>query len=281
MGAPPVSWRNASSPPARGSRWTVDQPRDRVAPSSLVLITVTVAMAQPVTRLVASLRGAVEPLVHTPQPVQSERIGGYLGAAHGRALRSPLGDCGIAVARRGRPVVVVNRSRPLLLLGDRDIEVEVEVAAKRRRPRKIPPHPPLEALQLRERCPRYRPEHHIVVGEVHGEPVKAVRDRRAGRTAGGVVGPGHEMVDEELRAPAEEIGQRGAPLIGIEPVLFVDRDPGQLLPPPPELVAASREFLLRLEQFEPRRKPLFACPSLVSWHRCFLRCHKPFLSTRI
>src|ERR1041384_8620026 len=158
MGAPPVSWRNASSPPARGSRWTVDQPRDRVAPSSLVLIPVTVAVAQPVTRLVASLRGAVEPLVHTPEAVQSARIGrigvidstvfereraharplprigGYLGAGHGRALRSPLGGCGIAVARRGRPVVVVNRPFALLLLGDRNIEVEVEVAATRRCP---------------------------------------------------------------------------------------------------------------------------------------------------
>src|ERR1051325_3117601 len=139
MGAPPVSWRNASSQTARGSRCTVDQPRDRVARSSLVLITVTIAMAQPVTRLVASLRGAVEPLVHTPEAVQSARIGrisvidgavfeheraharplprvgGDVGAGHGGALRSPLGDCGVAVARRGRPVVVVNRSVPLLL----------------------------------------------------------------------------------------------------------------------------------------------------------------------
>src|SRR5205085_8577757 len=74
---------------------------------------------------------------------------------------------------------------------------------------------------------------------------------------------------------------RGAPFIGVEPILLIDPDPGQLLPAPPELVAAPREFLLRLEQLEPRREPLFACPGLVCWHGCFLRCHEPFLSTRI
>ena len=34
-----------------------------------------------------------------------------------------------------------------------------------------------------------------------------------------------------------------------------------LLPLPRQLVAAPRELLLRLEQFEPRRNPLFTCPA--------------------
>src|SRR6266702_56003 len=50
-----------------------------------------------------------------------------------------------------------------------------------------------------------------MVGQMHDDPVEAVRDRRAGRAAGGVVGPEHEVVDEELRAPSEEVRQRGAP----------------------------------------------------------------------
>jgi hypothetical protein len=55
------------------------------------------------------------------------------------------------------------------------------------------------------------------------------------------------MVDEELRASSEEVCERGAPLIGAEPVLLVDRDPRQLPPPPRQLVAAPGELLLRLQ----------------------------------
>jgi hypothetical protein len=56
-------------------------------------------------------------------------------------------------------------------------------------PRERPPHSPLVRPQLRERRTRHRPEHHVVVDQVHGDPVEAVRARRAGRAAGGVIGP--------------------------------------------------------------------------------------------
>src|SRR5882724_6602713 len=99
-----------------------------------------------------------------------------------------------------------------------------------------------------------------------GEAVEPVRDRRAGCTPRLVVGPEHEMVDEELRAPSEEVCQRGDPLVGLESILFVDPDPRQFLPPPRQLVAAPRELLLRLEQLEPRCEPLFTCPGHVLRH---------------
>src|SRR5207248_10306544 len=93
---------------------------------------------------------------------------------------------------------------------------------------------------------------------------------RAGRTARRVVGPEHEVVDEELRAPSEQIRQRGAPLVGLEAILLVDPDPWQLLPPPRQLVALPRQLLLRLEQLEPRCEPLCTRPGLVLRHRCSL-----------
>src|SRR5262245_30858352 len=102
-----------------------------------------------------------------------------------------------------------------------------------------------------------------MVGQVHGEPVKAVRDRRAGGTAGGVVGPEYEVVDEELRTPSEELSQRGTPLVGLESVLLVDPHPRQGLPPPRELVAAPRVLFLRLEQLEALCEPLLTRPDLV------------------
>src|SRR3989454_12373083 len=131
------------------------------------------------------------------------------------------------------------------------------------------PYTPLfrSLLQLRERRPRHRRKRDVVVRQVDDEAAEPVRDRRAGRTPRRVVGPEHEVVDEELRAPSEEVCQRGAPLVGLESILLVDPNPRQLLPPPRQLVAAPRELLLRLEQLEPRCEPLFTCPGHVLRHR--------------
>src|SRR5207247_5400459 len=96
--------------------------------------------------------------------------------------------------------------------------------------------------------------------QVDDAAAQPVRDRHAGRTPRRVVGPEHEVVDEELRAPSEEVCQRGAPLVSFESILLVDPDPRQLLPSPRQLVAAPRELLLRLEQLDPRCGPLLTCP---------------------
>ena len=53
-----------------------------------------------------------------------------------------------------------------MLFGESNVEVEVEVAAERRRPGKRPTHPLFERLQLRERRARYRPEHHVMIDEM-------------------------------------------------------------------------------------------------------------------
>src|SRR5207245_5215609 len=53
----------------------------------------------------------------------------------------------------------------------------------------------------------------------------------------------------------------------LESIVLVDPHPRQLLPPPRQVVAAPRELLLRLEQLEPGREPLFTCPGSVLRHR--------------
>src|SRR3970040_227624 len=70
----------------------------------------------------------------------------------------------------------------------------------------------------------------------NGHPI---RTRRAGVSSRRVVGAEHEVVDEELRAPSEEVCQRGAPLVGLESILLVDADPRQILALPRQLVAAT------------------------------------------
>src|SRR3989442_3861332 len=133
-------------------------------------LVVLVVAAQPDALLVAPLGGAVEPLVHAPEAVHSARIGrigvvddailererayagplarvcGRVGSRHGRERNSPL-----AVALPGRLAakVVFDAPLALLLLGESNAEVGVEVAAERGRPGKRPTHPPLACLQLR------------------------------------------------------------------------------------------------------------------------------------
>src|SRR5204863_7157906 len=140
------------------------QPRHR---SALVVLVVA---APPDARLVAPLGCAVKPLVHAPEAVQSPRIGGIgvvddavlqreraharplarvrrrVGSGRGRELADRPLVAGLHLPRRLALVVVLDPARALLLLGEPDVEVDVEVAAERGRPGERPPHPPLVRL---------------------------------------------------------------------------------------------------------------------------------------
>src|SRR5262245_60880820 len=54
---------------------------------------------------------------------------------------------------------------------------------------------------------RDTPKRDVVVGQVDDAAVEAVGNRRTRRTAGRVVVPEHEMVNEELRAHSEVVCQ--------------------------------------------------------------------------
>src|SRR6478736_518730 len=88
------------------------------------------------------------------------------------------------------------------------------------------------------------------------EPVDTVGDRRAARARLLGARREHEVVDEQLRAPVEELGQRPAPTGRVERVVLLDADPGQLLAGAGELVAPARVLLLALEQLDPLGTPL-------------------------
>src|SRR5258708_4126245 len=145
-------------------------------------------------------------------------------------------------------------------------------------PRGSSSHPPLVLLQFRERSPRHRAERDVVICEVDDGAVEAVRDRRAGGTSCRVVGPEHEVIDEELGASTEEIGERCCALFCVESILLVDSHPGQLLASPRQFVAAPCQVFLGLEQLQPGREPLFTCSGLVIGHCLSPSCRYKTLS---
>ena len=189
------------------------------------------------------------------------RVRGRVGSAHGREpatgpsppLCWPARHC----ARRLAPVVVFDASSRCCSSVNETLKSELKSLPNEDAQGNVHPIRRLYACSFASGARDTAAKRDVVVRQVDDEAVEPVRDRRAGRTPRRVVGPEHEVVDEELRAPSEEVCQRGAPFVGLEAVLLVDPDPRQLLPPPRQLVAAPRELLLRLEQLEPRCKPLF------------------------
>src|SRR5215472_8306474 len=125
---------------------------------------VLVMAAPPDVGLVAAVWCTVEPLIHAPHPVDSARVAGIRvvddsvvereGADAGSFAdvrrrvssrhRSDFGDGTVVAAQLPygfAPVVVFDAPFLLFLLAEPDVEVWVEVAAVRRRPRKCPSHP--------------------------------------------------------------------------------------------------------------------------------------------
>src|ERR1700704_5645364 len=103
---------------------------------------------------------------------------------------------------------------------------------------------------------------------MHDGPAEPVRDGRARGTATGVVGAEHEVVDQQLGAAGEQVGERRGSGLGVEGVVLLDADPGQCLALSGELVAAACGLLLGLAQGEAGGQPLFACSG---GHGCLLQ----------
>jgi hypothetical protein len=176
--------------------------------------------------------------------------------------------------RREAPEVVLGAC-PLLLLGERDSEVKVEVTSVRRDPREPPAHAPFVGLEFLERGAGDTHHRYVVMVEVDDETVEGVGDRRAGRAPRVVFRPEHEVVDEQLRASGEELRQRLRPLVGLKGVLLLEPHPRKLQPLPRELVASSRQLLLPLQQLDPRLQPILSRSDRVL-HGSYLHLHRRF-----
>jgi hypothetical protein len=119
---------------------------------------------------------------------------------------------------------------------------------------------------------------HIAGLQVGQQGVQGVGDGGVDEVAGLVAGAEHEVVDQQMAAVVEQLGQGRWAVVGVEAVGLVDRDPGQLAALAGQLVADPGVDLLALQQLLAGGLPLLRADNLVLGHhgwpprwRAFLR----------
>ena len=77
----------------------------------------------------------------------------------------------------------------------------------------------------------------------------------------------NEVIDEELRATVEEFRERPGTVAGVEAVLLLDQNPGELPSHPGEVVAHACVLLLEPKQLVTSGEPFVTRSCLVIDHR--------------
>jgi hypothetical protein len=157
-----------------------------------------------------------------------------------------------------RAVVVVDVALGHFVLRERHVIVVVEVVPVGRHPLEAPAHALLEGLDLGQRRPRNRHQRHVPGIQVHDVAVEIVGRPGAARATLLPLRPEHEVIDDQLAAAVEEVGESLLALRPVEVIGLVDLDPGQLAPLGAQAVAQAREFLLLAQELLACGKPLIA-----------------------
>ena len=133
--------------------------------------------------------------------------------------------------------------------------VEVEIALVRRDPRKSPAHASLESLQICQRRARDRHQRHIVLREVLIRSVDVVAQERATNAAFTKFPPPHEVINNQLASPLEQLSQSLLSGDRIEDIFLVDPHPGQRASRLTYCVACPRQLLFFCQKRCPRGQP--------------------------
>jgi hypothetical protein len=88
----------------------------------------------------------------------------------------------------------------------------------------------------------------------------------AGTGAVRVVGAEHDVVGEQLRPPVEELGEGLLPVLGVELVHLLDRDPGEIETLALDFLVSLRLLGLELGELVPGRLPFLAGSDVVFRH---------------
>ena len=130
-------------------------------------------------------------------------------------------------------------------------------------PGNVPSHAVPVGLQLLERRLRDEYERHVTSVKMREHGLDGVGDRRVHGVAGLVTRSEHEVVDEQLGSPLEQLGERLLAFLGIEPVPFAYGHPrqvatflGELVAEPGVLLLANEQLLACFVPLFPRRDPV-------------------------
>src|SRR6185436_14142038 len=162
--------------------------------------------------------------------------------------------------------IVEDLAARLVGLAERDVVVEVEVAAERRHPLELPAHALVVGGDLGVGRARHGDVHDVVVDEMHHRALDLVGAERAAETTLLPVGTQHEMVDDQLAAAGEQIAQRLLAVGSFEDVGLVDLDPGQLARLLAQLVLGAQQLLFLGQQVAAGGNPFVAGDGFVCLH---------------
>src|SRR5580658_9247248 len=154
-------------------------------------------------------------------------------------------------------VVILNPVLRALLFSERHMIVGIEIRTKRRDPRKAPAHASLEWLDIGVRRVRDRPQRHIAMSQVNRHRIEVVGQIGTALAALDPSRPHHEVIDDKLAAPVEEIGESLFAARPLEDILLLHALPRQLAPLAAQLIAQPRELLFFGKKLLARFCPLF------------------------
>src|ERR1700735_4012063 len=103
----------------------------------------------------------------------------------------------------GHLVVVRHLTLGHFFLGERHVEVAIEISPERRHPVEAPAHALLEFFDLRQRSSRYREKRDVPLSQVHQRAVGMIHVERAARAAFFPLRTKHEVVYDQLASALE------------------------------------------------------------------------------
>src|SRR5579863_3248987 len=196
------------------------------------------------------LADAVVVLVVPPYPVRQVEIGTVLVAALGRQVEEHVSAEPALIAasiRRIRMedgtvvifekhagavkvlhrsvdhfIVVVDLALGHVVFGETHVIIVVEVAAVGRYPVEAPTHALFVRFDFSERCARDRDEGYIVMCDMLIGTIDMVGKERASQASRLPTGTEHEVINDQLAAPVEEIGERLLAIGRVEYILLLD-----------------------------------------------------------
>ena len=209
---------------------------------------------------VAAFRRDVEVVIGAEECVEAARVGGVgqediAGLIFRKHAQSRKLLVDVARVDRNRAEIVVDLARGDQLFPEGDVEVVVEVALERRHPRKVPTHAFPVGQDLGERRAGHADDADVVMFEMRRRPVDMLGLKRTARTGRLPLRREHEMMDDELRATVEQLGQRLSPMLGVEGIRLFYLHPGKGAPLRGERVARTHMRLFLDEKRSARGDP--------------------------